>query len=150
MSEAVDAFRQITWLIFKWLLIVVGALIGLALLIGGGIWGFNWYTHDRHVEQVKLIISTDRKDCTDDKYPIHIIVGNASGKIVEKVSFTLSANRPGRSSDLAKYHSYNDDHVIEPKKGYGNCWAVPELTEPVANPRELQWSIKYRSIYLKD
>jgi hypothetical protein len=69
---------------------------------------------------------------------------------VEKISFTLSARRTGRSSDLAKYNSYVDDHLIEPGKGYGMCWSTPELTEFVADPRELQWSIKYRSIYLKD
>jgi hypothetical protein len=42
MSQAVEAFRQISWLIFKWLLIAVGVLIVLALLLGGGVWGFNW------------------------------------------------------------------------------------------------------------
>jgi hypothetical protein len=38
MSQAVEAFRQISWLIFKWLLIAVGVLIALALLLGGGVW----------------------------------------------------------------------------------------------------------------
>jgi hypothetical protein len=150
MSQAVEAFRQITWLIFKWLLIAVGVLIALALLLGGGVWGFNWYTHDRHVEQVQLIISTDQKDCKDDRFPIHIIVGNASGRTVEKISFALSARRSGRSSDLAKYSSYEDDHLIEPGKGYGMCWSTPELTELVADPRQLEWSIKYKSIYFKE
>jgi hypothetical protein len=150
MSQAVEAFRQISWLIFKWLLIAAGVLIAVALLLAGGVWGFNWYTHDRHVEQIKVIASTDRNICKDDKFPITVIIRNASGKTVEKVSFSLSARRPGRSSDLTKYNSYDDDHLIEPNKGHGTCWSAPELKELVADPRELQWSINYKSIYLKD
>jgi hypothetical protein len=36
MADAVDAFRRISWLIFKWLLISVSVVIGPAVAIGGG------------------------------------------------------------------------------------------------------------------
>jgi hypothetical protein len=64
MADAVDTFRQISWLIFKWMGIALLVLIALAVLIGVSIYGYNWY--NRHAETVKFIISTDKKDCPDD------------------------------------------------------------------------------------
>jgi hypothetical protein len=66
------------------------------------------------------------------------------------VSLSLAAHKPGRSSDISKYSSYTDDHTIEPNKGYGACWSAPEFTESVLDPRELQWSVKYKTIYFRD
>lgn len=68
---------------------------------------------------------------------------------MEKVSFALSARRSGRSTDLTEYNSFEDDHLLKPNEGYGICWSVPKLKESVADLRELQWSIKYKTIYLK-
>ncbi|MDI3560011.1 hypothetical protein [Bradyrhizobium sp. Arg816] len=150
MSQAVEAFRQISWLIFKWILIASGSLIGLALVIWAGICGFGWYTHDRHVPNVQFIVSTDRKECVDDKWPIHLIIGNGSERTIEKVSFAFVARRPERSTDLARYHSYSDDHIIPPQKGYGICWAAPELSEKVDDVRTLEWTIGSKSITFRD
>ncbi|WP_085396276.1 hypothetical protein [Bradyrhizobium canariense] len=150
MSQAVDAFRQISWLIFKWILIACGSLIGLALVIWAGIGGFGWYTHDRHVPNVKFIVSTDRKECVDDKWPVHLIIGNGSERTIENVSFAFVVRRPERSTDLARYHSYSDDHIIPPQKGYGICWAAPELSEKVDDVRTLEWTIGSKSITFRD
>lgn len=108
MADAVETFRQIGRLIFKWIFITVSVLVGLALLLAAAIYGYNWYTHDRHVQNVQFLITTDRKECPDDKYPIHIIIGNGSGRTLEHTTFTLSAHQPGRSSELAEYSSYEE------------------------------------------
>jgi len=91
----------------------------------------------------------DRKECVDDKWLIHLIVGNASGRTIEKVTFTSAARYPGRNSDLVRFHSYGDDHIITPKEGWGMCWAIPELSENVDDPRELDWSIPSKAIIFK-
>jgi hypothetical protein len=59
----------------------------------------------------------------------HLIIGNASGRTIEKVTFTFAARYPGRSSDLANYNSYYDDHIIAPNEGWGGCYALPALSE---------------------
>ena len=146
MSGVVESFRQITWLIFKWVLIACGGLIGLAAAILIGALAYNWFTYDRHVQKVEFIISTDRKDCADDKWPIHLIIGNSSGRTVEKVTFSFAARYPGRSSDLTRFHSYGDDHILPQSEGWGACWAVPDLSEKVDDPRKLEWSIESKSI----
>jgi hypothetical protein len=149
MTEAVETFKQISWLIFKWILIAAGAVIALGVLLAASVYGYNWYTYDRHAENVQFLITTDRKECPDDKYPIHIIVGNSSARTLERVTFTLSAREPGRSSELAEYNSYEDDHISSPKQGYGGCWSAPKLRE-AADPRTLQWSIAYKTFYFKN
>jgi hypothetical protein len=150
MADAVEAFRQIARLIFKWIFIAVGVLVGLTMIVVAVAYGYNWYTYDRHAQNVQFVISTDRMECPDDKYPIHIIVGNSSGRTVERVTFSLSAHQQGRSSDLAEYNSYQDDHISPPKQGYGACWSPPKLREAIADPRMLQWSIKYETLYFRD
>jgi hypothetical protein len=149
VSGAVESFRQITWLIFKWVLIACGGLIGLAIAIGIGVYAYNWYVYDRHVQNVAFIISTDRKECADDKWPIHLIIGNGSERTIEKVTFNFAARYPGRSTDLTRYQSYGDDHILPPKEGWGACWAAPEFSEKVDDPRKLEWSIWSKSITFK-
>ena len=82
--------------------------------MGAAAYGYNWYTYDRHAQNVEFFITTDRKECPDDKYPIHIIIGNSSVRTLERVTFALSARELGRSSDLAGYNSYEDDRDISP------------------------------------
>jgi hypothetical protein len=150
MADAVEAFRLISGLIFKWIFIAVSVLVGLATLIAAATYGYNWYTYDRHVQNVQFFITSDRKECPDDRYPIHIIIGNNSDRTLERVTFTLSARQPDRSSDLAEYSSYEDDHISPSKQGYGGCWSAPKLKEPVADPRMLEWSIKYKTLHFRD
>ena len=76
--------------------------------------------------------------------------GNNSSKILESVRFTLRARIKGRSTNLALYHSYTDDHISEPHMGYANCWAAPKLSEPVADPRLLEWDIDSKNFSFRD
>jgi hypothetical protein len=151
MADAVDTFRRISWLIFKWLLYAALALI---VLVGGIIgigYGYQWYTHDRHEANVRFDIFTSKDSfCKDDNYPIFVGIENNSGRTIEKVSFALKANKPGYSSNLVKYDLYSSDKIIEPTDGFGTCWAVPELTEPVADPRPLEWGLLYKNIVFRD
>jgi hypothetical protein len=150
MADPVEAFRQITRLIFKWIFIAAGIVVGITVIFVTAVYSYNWYTYDRHVENVQFLITTDRKECLDDKYPIHVIIGNTSGRTLERATFSLSARQPGRSSDLAEYNSYEDDHVSPPNQGYGGCWSLPKFKEPIADPRTLEWSIKNKTVYFRD
>ena len=149
MADAVQSFRQICWLIFKWLVIATSALAAIAVILFAAAYGYYWYTYDRHVKNVDFIVSTDRKECPEDDYPIYIIIRNRSGHTLESASFRLSARQPGRSSELVDYSSYENDHIILPNEGYSGCWWVPKLSES-ADPRTLQWSIKYNTLHFQN
>ena len=89
-----------------------------------------------------------------------MLVENGSDKTLERVEFTLPARAKGRSTNLAKYHSYFDDHIIEPQTGFANCWAVPleksmfdDLIPEQSRKsyaRELEWSILYKTMHFRD
>jgi hypothetical protein len=145
MADAVDTFRRFVWLIANWLLVSTLSLMAFA----GAVYAYHWYTIERHEKAVQFIISTDRKDCADDKFPIYVLIGNTSTRTLERATFTLSARIKGRSTDLARYHSYEDDHIIGPNAASANCWAVPELIEKVADVRSLEWTINFRSVHFR-
>jgi hypothetical protein len=44
---AVETFRGISWLVFKWLAITILSLIALVAVVIGGWVGVNWLTYDR-------------------------------------------------------------------------------------------------------
>jgi hypothetical protein len=148
MSAAVETFRAISWLIFKWLLIATLVLIAISAMIAGFAYGYDWFTHARHQQNVELIVNGELRECSKD-FPIHVLVGNKSERAIEKVEFRLAARRKGRSTDLAKYHSYSDDHIIPPQQGYANCWRAPDLIE-AADSAALDWSIAYRHVRFQD
>jgi hypothetical protein len=150
MADAVDTFRRFVWLIAKWLLVSMLSLIAFAAAVAGAIYSYQWYTVERHEKAVDFIVSTDRKNCADDKFPIYVLIGNRSTRTLERATFTLSARIKGRSSDLARYHSYVDDHISGPDQGFANCWASPELTEKVEDVRTLEWTISLRSVRFRD
>jgi len=150
ISSPVHAFRQIAWLIAKWFLFTVVGLIVLCALVGGVIWTYGWFTHDRHVANINFIVTTSRDQCSDDKYPIYVLIGNLSSKKLEKATFSLRARVKGRSTNIAQYHSYSDDHISVYKEGFANCWAVPPLSEPVSDPRALEWDILSKTLVFGD
>lgn len=150
MTDAVDAFRRISGLIVKWLVVGTLGIVVLALAVWGAVYAYYWYTYDRNANAVEFLISTSRKDCTDDAYPIHIIIGNSSHRTLERAEFSLAARVKGRSTDIAKYNDYVDDHISPSKRGYGGCYAAPVLSEPVADLRDLDWSISSKKFKFAD
>lgn len=148
MADAIDTFRRIVGLLVKWVLICVVALVGIAGAIAAAFYGYYWFTYWRHAENISFLIWTDK--CSDDKYPLLVMVENKSAKILERVDFKLEARRKGRSTDIALYHSYSDDQIIEPGKGRGQCWAAPLSATETDNPRSLEWTVGYKSFKFKD
>jgi hypothetical protein len=150
VADAVDTFRRIVALFFKWMIYATIIVVAIAALIAGGAYGYQWYSYDRHAQNVHIDLSTDRADCNDNKFPVRVRIMNDSSKVLEKTTFTLAARVKDRSTDIVKYHSFEDDHISQPKFGYSNCWSVPEFTQPVADPRALDWSIRYKTYYFRD
>jgi hypothetical protein len=150
MADGVDTFRRIVGLIGRWSIYAVVIIVGIASLIAGAAYAYQWYNYDRHAQNVAIDLSTDRAACNDDKFPVRVRIMNDSSKILERTTFTLAARFKDRSTDIAKYHSFEDDHISQPKFGYSNCWSVPEFTQPVADPRVLDWSIKHKTFYFRD
>jgi hypothetical protein len=150
MAEAVQAFRQITWLIVKWALIITVVVVVLIAASIGIFYAHQWYSYDRHAANVALDINATKQACADDKYPIRVRIMNSSERTLEKTSFSLGARVKGRSTDLVEYQSYEDDHISKPKEGYSACYMVPKLTQPVPDPRELEWFVKYKTFYFAD
>jgi hypothetical protein len=144
VADAVQTFRAISWLIVKWTLVVVAALVGIAAVVAGGLYGFRWYTHERHAAKVQFIVEYDQKKCAEP-FPLHIIVGNLSGRTINKVSFWVEARKPGHSTNLTKFDTHSDDKIIPPEQGWGICWRLPQLTEKV-DPQTLQWMIVHPTI----
>lgn len=150
MTDVVDTFRRITGLLLRWLAYALLAIVGLCLVVWAAVAGHEWYSYDRHAENVVIDISTDRADCADDKYPIRVRILNGSGKTLERTTFTLAARFKDRSTDIARYTSLVDDHINAPNNGYSNCWSVPPLSEPVADARVLNWSIASKRFVFRD
>jgi hypothetical protein len=108
VSDTVATFARIMGLIGKWLLFGVLILVALCACLAGAIYFYQWYSYDRHAAQVVMLISTEKKAYDDDKFPLSVLVANKSSKALERITFSLEARQKGRSTDLAKYHSYSE------------------------------------------
>lgn len=150
MSDAVQTFRAISWLIFKWLLITIAVLISLAAAGIGFYFAQQWYTHDRHAAAVQLYISFDQNFCASQEYPIGVLVMNKSSRTITRTTFTLEAFVPGRSTNIAQSEFYSDDHIIKPGANHTYCWRVPPLREKVMDFRKLDWVFGYQSFKFAD
>ncbi len=75
----------------------------------------DWYTYDRHVENVHLTLSTHPIGCPDPNFPVGLDIVNSSGRTLERVVFKLSAKRSGHRTDLVEntqYAQIKDDHIL--------------------------------------
>jgi hypothetical protein len=150
VSDTVSSFRAISWLIVKWLLIVTGVLVALTAIGVGLFFAHSWYTHDRHVSSIQLYASFDQSVCTTTEYPIAVVVMNKSSATIKHTSFRLEARVPGRSTNIAAYDSYSDDHIIKPGESFTYCWRVPKLYEKVDDYSKLNWSFASQAYILAD
>lgn len=118
------------------------ALVAGAFGVG---YGYTYYTHDRHINNIEVVVSADKDKCPDDEFPVFVLIFNHSEKTIEKVYFTVKARKKGRSSDLTGSHHLTDDRIREPKKNeaFGQCWRIPLQADAKDNPRDLDWSINY-------
>jgi hypothetical protein len=144
MADAVQTFRAISWLIVKWLLLILVGIVALCAVGIGLYYGHAWYTYDRHAALVEPVIRLDSELCKTGGYPLFIAFSNKSTKTIDRVSFTIGAKVPERSSELAEYKSVSSDTIIKPGAGIGHCYSLPKLSEAVM-PSKLNWSLRYVS-----
>jgi hypothetical protein len=141
MTDAVQAFRAISWLILKWLLIASAALIVL-VAAGVGIYFANeWYTYGRHAAQVQPWIRIDPELCKTGGYPLFIGFTNKSDKTVDRVWFGIVAKVPGHSTNVSDYKTLSSDKIIKPDEGFGTCYSLPKLSTDEL-PSTLEWSLR--------
>lgn len=118
------------------------ALIGLSILISGGVYGYEYLTKTRHINNVTVTMSVATDDECPDDFPIKIFVGNGSRKTINKITIYPEARREGYSDDLAGIASVESDKIIPPNEGYSTCWRG-ELSyeyEKRYKPADLIWT----------
>jgi hypothetical protein len=145
MSAAVEAFRGISWLIVKWMLIATAALVGIGGAVGAVAYAYNWYTHDRHVAEIQIQVSAARDWCPNDKEPILVRIDNRSARDVENSTIWLAARAKGHSTNIVDYGSIDSDFIIKAGKAASSCQPSPKLKNEFHDPRTLEWSIDTKS-----
>lgn len=122
--------------------VVVGSLVGIAVLIFVAVRAWEWWDYDRHAANIVITVGA-RPDCSDT-HPIFVGVVNNSERILNSTAVSLAARRPGRSSDIAGFNYLEDDLIIRPGDGAGQCWRVSLSDDAKGeNPRKLEWSVNY-------
>ena len=107
----------------------------------------------KQYEAVSITISYDTKHCPEE-YPLLTIISNDSKKIVEKVSWSISAYKPGYSNDLVRNHSfsqppYSSDKILNQGQWFSSCYKVPSL-EGSFPAKELNWSVGRGALFGRD
>lgn len=117
-------------------------VVGLVVVIGGAVYGWNWYSYGRHAARVTVHASADKSLCTDDAFPVFVGIVNRSQRPIRATSIRLEAQRPGRSTNLAESRTLDDDRIISSSTGWGSCWRAPLGPAAVdEQPRALVWSV---------
>ncbi|MGF9764608.1 hypothetical protein AAII07_56955 [Microvirga sp. 0TCS3.31] len=149
--DFVDQFRRLARLLFKWALIAVIVVAGLTGATAAGLYGYEWWTYDRHRALVEVSATTDAR-CDEPQFPIMVRIANNSTKAIENTRLELVAKRPGRSSDVTKpYSSMENDHIIPPGRKLWIC-AMDEFVDDAKSedPRKLEWSAYLVSVTFAD
>jgi len=144
MANAVETFRGISILIFKWLLFSVVGIVGIAVAVMASVFTYNYLTYDRHAANVQILVTPHKPNtgaaCADTpEYPLFIGIINKSSKTIDQVTFSLEARRKGYSTNLATYESHTQDKILKPGEGWGQCWRPPLKSEVKDDPRDLEW-----------
>lgn len=124
----------------KKMFIVAGVLVLIAGLTGSYLYYQDW-SKKKERDAVGVIVEYSPEKC-EEPYPLKVIIGNASSKVVTKVEWDIAVHQPGFSTDLAEsgYHEYSHDKILRPEEGWGVCARVPKLKEEVKNLSELEYS----------
>jgi hypothetical protein len=108
--------------VLKWIGIVAGSLIALALVAAGVAYSYHWWTVLRHEAAIKLVVS-NHKHCTDKFFPTFVGFVNDSSKTVEYLSIRVRAYLPTRSPEILNYSEVKFDRLVKPTEGFGNCFS---------------------------
>jgi len=80
------------------------------------------------------------------EYPLRVTINNGSRWwTVSNSSWYVSAQLPGRSTNIASYQEYQTDQIIKPQEAFVLCYSAPALSE-TADPSTIVWGISSRSI----
>jgi hypothetical protein len=149
MSDAVETVKGVAGLLASWAgkaLLAAGVLIlGLTILCSG----VYWFTEQRHQANIRLTVTPNDQECPDPAKPLLIVVSNGSGKPIDEFRFSLAAKIKGRSSNVAAFNEYKDDHIIAPGLELLSCVRFPSFTTQfTGHPKELEWSISDKTFRL--
>lgn len=122
MAAEGNALIGFTKWVLKWIGIVVGSLIALALVATGVAYSYQWWTVGRHAAEIKLVVSNG-KHCKDKEFPTFVGFVNDSSETVEYVSIRVRAYLPNRSPEILNYSEVKFDDLVKPTEGIGNCYA---------------------------
>jgi len=83
---------------------------------------------ERDNKSVSIIISYDLDSCTKD-FPLNTEILNNNKKILNSVSWEISAKREGYSSDALEdiMNSRTSDKILKPGESYGACYQAPQI-----------------------
>ncbi len=130
----------------KKMFILLGVVLAIGAVVGAYFYYQDW-ANEKEIEKVEVIIKYSPEECKDP-YPLHIIIGNSSDRVVEKVEWDIAVHKPGFSTDISQpgYHEYTQDKILKPKEGWGICARVPELTTKVKDLSALEYSVKNKYV----
>jgi hypothetical protein len=80
VADAVQTFRAISWLIFKWLMISVATVIALTAVGIGIYFAYQWFAYDRHVAKIETMINTAESLCDTTDHPLFVGFVNRSSR----------------------------------------------------------------------
>ena len=133
----------------KWSM-MAGA-VGLSVSAGvAGLYGWHWWSHDRHTALLVAKVKIDSSRCSDADLPVWVELFNGSTKTIEHASFLVTAKRPGHSEEIAEFHK-RADYLIPPNKRLFAC-AAPTIKREAQGEdvRVLEWDIGLTSVRFSD
>ncbi|MDD3836970.1 MAG: hypothetical protein WCY15_05350 [Phenylobacterium sp.] len=141
-----DALLKILETIWRTLLIIFLGVVGVVVIVAVAAWAQSLRIGEPQLSELQLTIRPyDMKLC-DAEFPLFIGIVNKSRRTVKRTYLALEARRPDRSTNLVSYsgQSLDNDAIIKPGEGWGNCWSVPELTglDQTESARTLVWSVR--------
>ena len=136
------------------ILAVLIAGIGLAALIGY----INLHYREKEQESVAILVSYAADSCNKD-IPLSFKVTNRSKKIVNKVSWNVTATEKNSSTNVVDYKSfpiyqgeystsyhsesstpYSTDQILKPGESFSACYKAPLVMEKLS-PQNLVWKV---------
>jgi hypothetical protein len=153
MSEAnvkAEAILIVIKRILKWLAL---SFLGIGFLFFVTLQYEEYKDKKRKIIEDKVSIKAihPKEGPCSKEYPYQYIIFNNSGKVVEKVDFTVGIKRVGFSSDINRYTSIVEDKIIPNNEGYGRCFRAEDANQYGRNLTEsdVDIEVKYKNITFK-
>ena len=150
-EEKAEAILIVIKRILKWIgiaIISIGTLFFLILQYG------EYKTNQRKKIEDKVSIQAfhPKQAPCDINFPYQYFIMNESGRIVEKVSFTVGIKRVGFSSELNQYTSIDEDKIILNNEGYGRCFRAEdkEAYGKYLTDKDVEIVINYKDVTFKE